>query len=203
MKKILSTLVLLCFVTSIFAQSSIEDQAVDKKYFVGSTLFLLANLVDDPEPPKYYQLNLGYRISPKDVISLELITWQYFEPLGVQWQDKKNAPNYPGLVRAFGAGLAYKRFLWKRAYAQIHSTALRQNYLDENNQKIQSGFQLFNTIRLGYQFRFFKNRFFIEPSIAMTFWPINSNLPASFQAEEDKWNKYFLGEPGLHFGYNF
>jgi hypothetical protein len=37
----------------------------------------------------------------------------------------------------------------------------------------------------------------------MTFWPINSNLPESFQREENKWKKYFLGEPGLHFGFRF
>lgn len=203
MKKILSTLVVLFSFSSIFAQSLLEDQPNNKKYFVGSTLFMIANLVDDPEPPKYYQLNVGFRITPKNVVSLELITWHYYEPLGVPRKDKKTAPNYSGKVQAFGVGLAYKHFLWKSVYAQIHSTAFRQNYIDETNAKIQSGFQLFNTIRLGYQFRFFNNRFFVEPSIAMTFWPINSNLPKSFQTEEDKWNSYFLGEPGLHFGFNF
>ncbi len=116
---------------------------------------------------------------------------------------KSTALNFPGRVQAFGAGLAYKRFVWKNAYAQIHSTLLHQNYLGEDGNKIQSGIQLFNTLRLGYQFRFFKNRFFIEPSIAMTFWPVNTNLPASFQVEENKWNGYFLGEPGIHFGFNF
>ena len=97
----------------------------------------------------------------------------------------------------------FSKFLWKRAYTQVHSTLLRQHYLDEDGAKIQSGYQLFNTVRLGYQFRFFKNRFFLEPSVAMTFWPINTGLPESFQIEENKWNKYFLGEPGLHFGFNF
>jgi len=164
---------------------------------------MVANLVDDPEPPNYYQLNLGYRMTSKDVISLELITWNYYEPLGVPLNEKSSAPNFPGKVQAFGAGLAYKRFLWKRAYIQIHSTALHQNYLDEFGDKIQSGFQLFNTARIGYQFRFFNNLFFIEPSIATTFWPINTNLPEDFQTEEDKWNGYFVGEPGLHFGFNF
>jgi len=182
------------------AQSSDEET---KECFVGSTLFMLANLVDDPEPPKYYHLTFGYRITPKDVVSLELITWNYYEPLGVPYSEKATAPNFPGRIQAFGAGLAYKRFLWKSAYTQIHSTVFRQNYLNENGDKTQSGYQMFNTIRLGYQFKFFKNRFFLEPSIAMTFWPINTNLPASFQAEENKWNGHFLGEPGLHFGYNF
>lgn len=184
----------------------VQAQNVDsteKKCFVGSTLFVLWNLADDPESPNYYQLNLGYRITPKDVISLELITWNYYEPQGAKFSEKKAASNFPGKVQAFGAGLAYKRFLWKRAYAQIHSTAFKQNYLNEENIIIQTGFQLFNTVRLGYQFRFFKNRAFLEPSIACTFWPVNTNLPESFQVEENKYPNYFLGEPGLHFGFNF
>ncbi|MEM1328745.1 MAG: hypothetical protein AAGI23_22505 [Bacteroidota bacterium] len=132
-----------------------------------------------------------------------MITWKYYEPLGVPNGQKASAPNFPGSVRAYGSGLAYKRFLWKRAYTQFHSTLLRQHYLNESGERIQSGFQLFNTARVGYQFRFFKQRIFVEPSVAMTFWPINTNLPASFQAEEDKWNGYLLGEPGLHIGFNF
>lgn len=180
-----------------------EEEVLERECFIGSTFFMLFNLVDDPEPPRYYQLNLGYRITPKDVVSIELITWNYYEPQGVPWNEKQTAPNFQGSVQAIGAGLAYKRFLWSRSYVQIHSTAFRQNYLDESGDKIQSGFQLFNTIRVGYQFRFLKNRLFLEPSIAMTFWPINTNLPESFQVEENKWNNYFIGEPGLHFGYNF
>ena len=184
-------------VISILFSAMLQSNAqapdkVERRYFIGSTLFVLANLVDDPEPPNYAQLNLGYRIRAKDVLSLELITWNYYEPLGVPYSKKDTAPNFPGSVQAYGAGLAYKRFLWKRAYVQIHATALRQNYLDEAEQSIQSGFQLFNTIRLGYQVRFFKGRLFLEPSLACTFWPINTNLPPAFQMEEDKWNSYFL-----------
>ena len=158
----------------------------------------------DPSP-KYYQLNYGYRITPKDVISVEAITWTYQGPLGRQYgPDHENpASNFPGEVQAIGAGLAYKRFLWNRWYGQIHATAFKQNFQDESGEKIQSGFQLFNTLRFGYQLRLFKNRIFLEPSVAITSWPINTNLPESFQIEEDKWPSYFLFEPGLHFGVNF
>lgn len=190
----------------LFASLSVQAQPIEKEgksYFIGSTFFMFANLVDDPEPPNYYQLNVGYRITSKDVISLEMITWNYYEPLGVPLSKKKTAQDFPGEVQAFGAGLTYKRFLWKRVYAQFHATAFHQNYLDASNSKIQSGFQLFNTLRAGYQFRFFKNRFFLEPSIAVTFWPVNTNLPKAFQTEEDKYPGYLLGEPGLHFGFNF
>lgn len=157
------------------------------------------------DPPDYYQLNFGYRITPKDVLSFEAITWTYGGPLGRQYgPDYENpASDFPGRVRAVGGGLAYKRFLWKRVYTQIHATALHQTYQDEVNEKIQNGFQLFCAARMGYQFRFFNNRVFLEPSLALTFWPINTNLPADFQAQEDRFSGYFLGEPGLHFGFNF
>lgn len=202
MKWIIFITTILFSSTSLSAQFE-NNEIPEKKYFLGSTLFVLANLA--PNPPKYYQLNFGYRITPKDVISFEAITWTYNGPLGRPYgKDFENdASNFPGTVQAFGAGLAYKRFLWKRAYVQVHSTALYQNYLDKAGDKIQSGFQLFNTVRVGYQFRFFKNRFFLEPSIACTFWPINTNLPQSFREQEDQFPSYFLGEPGLHFGFNF
>jgi len=202
MKQSILILSMLWIVTTLTAQSQNVEE-IEQKYFIGSTMFMVMNLVDDPEPPEYYQLNFGYRITPKDVLSLELITWNYYEPIGVPWEDKKTATNFPGKVKVFGAGLAYKRFLWKDIYAQIHATAFHQNYLDESDNKIQSGFQLFNTLRLGYQFQLFKNRFFIEPSVAGTFWPINTNLPDTFQVEEDKYPNYFLVEPGLHFGFRF
>lgn len=200
-KKIWFTVLVLIFISkNEYAQ---KKESHEKDCFVGSTFAMLFNLVDDPEPPEYYQLNIGYRLTEKDVISLEIITWKYYEPLGVPNGQKKSAPNFPGRVHAYGAGIAYKRFLWKRVYAQAHATLLKQNYLDEFDNKIQDGFQLFNSLRIGYQFQFFNNKFFIEPSIAMTFWPINTNLPESFQRQENKWNRYFLGEPGLHFGIRF
>jgi len=171
--------------------------------FVGTSLFMVGNLASDP--PHFYQLNLGYRITQKDVISFEAITWTYDGPLGRPYGPDHNdeASNFPGKVRAYGAGFAYQRFLWKKAYVQVHATAMRQNYLDLSGKKIQSGFQLFSAFRAGYQFQFFKNRFFIEPSLAVTFWPVNTNMPESFQVQEDRFNNYFIGEPGLHLGFNF
>lgn len=202
-KNLFFAAITLFFFSNSFSQTSTDDVA-PKKHFIGSTLFVLATPILDPSP-EYFQLNYGYRITEKDVISFEAITWKYSGPLGRPYGPDYDdeGSNFPGHVKAFGAGLAYKRFIWKGAYAQIHSTAFKQNYLDMDNKKIQSGFQLFNTLRLGYHIDLFKKRFFIEPSIAMTSWPINTNLPDSFQVEEDKWNKYFLFEPGLHIGINF
>ena len=186
---------------SLFSQS--DSLKKEYKHFIGSTFFMVGNFL--PDPPNYYQLNYGYRLSSKDVLSIEAITWEYNGPLGRQYgEDFDNInSNFAGSVKAYGIGLVYKRFLWKNMYAAIHSTAFHQNYLDLNKNKIQSGFQLFNTLRFGYHFKLFKNRMFIEPSVAITYWPINTNLPKSFQKEEDNWSNYFLFEPGLHFGVNF
>lgn len=188
--------------SSVFSQKK-ENENTYKKHFIGSTLFMLANLGENSG--NYYQLNYGYRITQKNVISAEAVTWTYKAPLGIPYgPDKENKDTeFPGKVQAYGIGLAYKHFLWRRVYSQIHATAMHQDYLDENNKKIQSGFQLFCTLRFGYQIQFFKGRLFLEPSIAFTSWPINTNLPESFQVEEDKWNKFFLFEPGLHFGITF
>jgi hypothetical protein len=205
MRQHFSFLIALCFLVLTTASAQTADEKTPTpRHFIGSTLFVLATPILSPSP-EYYQLNYGYRLSPKDVISVEAITWAYQGPLGRPYgPDYDNErSNFPGKVKAFGMGLAYKRFLWKGIYGQVHATAFRQNYLDEGGNKIQHGFQLFTTLRFGYHFELFKNRLFIEPSIAATSWPINTNLPASFQAEEDKWNKYFLFEPGLHFGLNF
>jgi len=60
-------------------------------------------------------LNYGYRLSAKDEISIELITWKYSGPLGRHLGPDFDNPtsDYPGDVKSLGAGLAYKRFLWK------------------------------------------------------------------------------------------
>lgn len=199
--KTLSILTVLFFLTVGIKAQNTADQ--DYKYFIGSSFFMLGNFLE--ESPKYYQLNFGYRITPKSVVIVEAITWAYQGPLGRQYGPHYENPesNYPGSVQAFGVGVSFKQFLTQRLYTQLHSTALRQNYLDLEGEKIQSGFQLFNALRLGYQFRFFKNRFFLEPSVAITFFPINTNLPESFQVQDDRFANYFLGEPGLHFGFNF
>ena len=189
------------------AQNAKKD-SIYKKWFVGSTFLMLGNLIpNDPNAPDFAQLNLGYRITPKDVVFLEFKTSKFNWPLGMPWKeivDEQRAQyNFPGYVRQYVIGLAYNRFWWKGLYTGIHAMNAFQKYIDEDNKKIANGYTLFMTYRLGYQFKFFKNRFFIEPSIGLTHWPIKTNTPESFKLVENKWPKYFGYEPGLHFGYNF
>jgi hypothetical protein len=175
-----------------------------KKYFVGSTLFMLGNL-DTKNNPGFVQLNLGYRLTGKDLISFELKTWKYAWPLGIPYGNSFEAPDlkFPGYIREYGFALAYQRFWWKGLYTGIHVMNAWQSFVNDEGNKIDNGFQVFNTYRLGYHFKLFNDRFFIEPSIAITHRPYHTQMPESFKILDDKHSKFFFGEPGLHFGINF
>lgn len=70
-KKILPTVLALFLASSnqLKAQYSNEDISY-KKCFVGSTFWVLGNF-NPKNRPGFIQLNLGYRITYKDAISLE------------------------------------------------------------------------------------------------------------------------------------
>jgi hypothetical protein len=189
------------------AQNSKQDSTY-KKFFIGSTLLMLGNFIpNDPNRPEFIQLNVGYRLTPKDVVFLEFKTSKFNWPLGMPWEeivDEQRAQyNFPGYVRQYVLGVAYNRFWWKGLYTGVHAMNAFQTYRNDDKTKIINGFTLFMTYRLGYQIKLFKNRFFIEPSIGLTHWPIKTNTPQSFELKESKWPKYFGYEPGLHFGFNF
>jgi len=201
---LISFILMLTISFQLSAQYTKQDSTY-KKYFVGSSLFMLANLVPDDNSPDFYQLNLGYRLTHKDAVSLELKTWKYAWPLGIPLGSESfEAPgeNFPGSIREFGIALAYHRFFWKGLYGGIHVMNAWQNFLDDNGHKIDNGFQLFNTYRVGYHIKLFKDRLFIQPGFAVTHRPYQTEMPQSFKQVNDKWGK-FNWEPGLHFGFNF
>ena len=185
------------------AQYAKQDSTF-KKCFVGSTFFLLGNLAQKNKPD-FVQFNLGYRLTGKDVVSLELKTWKYGWSLGIPYGKSFEAPEeeFPGRIREYGLAFAYQRFMWKGLYAGAHVMNAWQSFLDNDGKKIDNGFQIFNTYRIGYHFKLFKDRFFIEPSIAITHRPYHTKMPDSFKQMDDKWSTFFFGEPGLHFGFNF
>lgn len=176
-----------------------------KKCFVGSTLFLLGNL-SSVNPPGFAQLNVGYRITGNDVVSLELITWKHAWPLGINpFYNKaygKPEEKFSGYIREYGIGLAYQRYLWKGLYVAVHATPMWQTFKNENGDKVGSGFIIFNTNRIGYHVKLLKDRFFIEPSLGVAGRPYYTEMPAGFKEKDDKWPKW-TPEPGLHFGFNF
>ena len=182
-----------------------EQDSTYKRFYIGSSLFMLGNFIpNDQNPPEYVQLNIGYRITPKDVISLEFKRSIYAWPLGIPFGPSFDAPglNYPGHARILAPTIGYQRFWWKGVYTSVYALNAFEKYLDQDDKKIGNGYTLYLNFHLGYQFQFFKNRFFFEPAIGCSYWPIRTNVPQSFELVEKKWNNYFI-QPGLHFGFNF
>ena len=73
--------------TIIKANSPPQDvDPTYKRFFTGSTFFMLENFASSNKPD-FVEINLGYRLTPKDVISIELKTWKYAWPLGIPYGD--------------------------------------------------------------------------------------------------------------------
>lgn len=203
--KIAIWLTAIILISSLQAQAQYDKQDTTfRKYFIGSTFFMLGNLIPQNRPD-FVQLNFGYRFTGKDMVSIEMKTWKYAWPLGIPYGNSFEAPEekYPGYIREYGFALVYQRFWWKGLYSGIHVMSAWQMFVNDNGKEIDNGYQVFNTYRLGYHFKCFNDRFFIQPSIAITHRPFHTEMPESFEQLDSKWPKVFLGEPGLHFGFNF
>ena len=186
----------------INAQDTKKD-STNRKWFVGSTLLLLGNL-DNTNNPGYLQLNAGYRITPKDVIQFRFKRSVYSWPICIAFGQDLDAPglNYPGHARILAPQIGYQRFWWKGLYTSVYVLNAFEKYMDENKKKVGNGFTLYTDFYLGYHFNFFKGRFFFEPAIGISYWPLRTGVPDSFKAVEQKWPNYFI-QPGLDFGFNF
>lgn len=204
-KNLLIGLVLVITSTLQLQAQYAKTDSTYRRWFVGSTLFVVGNL-DKVNPPGFAQLNFGYRMTGKDVISVELITWKHAWPLGINpfYNKAYGTPEekYPGYIREYGVGLAYQRYFWKGLYAAVHAMPMWQTYNNENGDKVGDGFIIFNTYRVGYHIKLFKDRFFIEPSLGIAGRPYYTEMPVGFKEKDDKWPKW-TPEPGLHFGFNF
>lgn len=186
------------------AQNAKQDSTY-KRWFIGSSLLMLGNFIpNDQNPPEYVQLNVGYRITPKDIVSFRFKRSIYSWPLGIPFGPSFDAPglNYPGHARILAPTLGYQRFWWKGAYTSVYALNAFEKYIDKNKKKIGNGYTLYLDFYLGYRFTFFKNRFFFEPAIGISYWPVRTNVPESFKAVEQKWPDHFI-QPGLDFGFNF
>lgn len=202
------SLVLITFASHKLTAQYEETDSTYKRWFVGSSAFVLVSLIPDQKnPPDFFQLNVGYRLTNKDVITIEPKTWKYAWPNGIHpfLNDKygTDEEKFPGHVREFGLSVAYQRFLWEGLYAEFNVMPTLQHFVNTAGTKIDNGFQLFNTYRLGYHIKLFNDKFFIQPSMAVTHRAYHTTLPNEFKQLDDKWSKFIIPEPGLHFGFNF
>ena len=184
------------------AQYTRQDSTFSK-CFLGSSLFMLGN-IDPNNRPDFVQLNLGYRLTGKDVVALELKTWKYAWPLGIPFGKSFEAPGekFPGYIREYGFAIDYQHFWWEGLYTSVQAMSAWQSYVDDKGEKIDNGFQILNTYRVGYHLKLFHDRAFIQPSLAVTHRPYHTSMPDSFKQMDERWSKFFFGEPGLHFGFN-
>ena len=214
MKKIVSSsLIIAVFSTLAFSQSStqeagnnVKEKASSYKFSVNTTWLSFANFGAEETNTHHYEVHFDYRLTPKDKIGIKATTWQLFAPMGIPFADAikmEESTFFPGKLHEKGIGVTYQRMLWKGLFAAVEILPLKKTYYDENKQKTGNGFKLYTTYHLGYHIPLFKNRMFIEPQIHCNYWPIDTNAPESFQAEENKWNNYMLFEPNLYIGFNF
>ena len=207
MKKfIFTTLVIAMISTMAFSQDDTqsdsvsvqtEQELIEWRHSLGVSLFMIMNFL--PDPAAYYQINYGYRFTPKDAIIAQAKTWTYYEPIGTYGKSEEM---YPGKVIAFGVGVGYQRFHWKGLFTSAVATPFIQQFYDEDDEKIQKGFQLYLQFILGYRFEFFNKRWYVEPAYAFKYWPVNTNFPASF-AEIESGAPNYKFEPSLNFGFKF
>lgn len=205
-KRILGIGIVLLMTSTLQVQAqSAKNDSTYRRWYIGSSLLMLGNLIpDDPNAPEYVQLNVGYRITPSDVVSFEFKRSIYSWPLGIPFGPSFDAPglNYPGHARILAPTVGYQRFWLKGVYTSLHALNAFEKYMDENKNKIGNGYTLYLNFHFGYQFKFFRNRLFFEPALGCSYWPVRTGVPATFHAVEEEWPNYFI-QPGLHFGFNF
>lgn len=206
-KKTMLVMALLCaFSINLHAQHDKTDSTY-KRWFVATSLFVLLGNLDTENPPNFAQLNIGYRLTGEDVIQLAPKTWRYAWPNGIHpflnEAYKKPEEKFPGYVREYGITASYTRFIWEGLYAQLDVMPAWQIFVNDNGTKIDDGFQIFNSYRVGYHIKLFNDKFFFQPSICMTHRAYHTTLPDGFKQLDDKWSKFIFPEPGLNIGFNF
>lgn len=213
LKKFTSALLLSFFFTNAFTQNSIQkvDRVTNNKvtahrFSISTPYYSFLNFGEEKTNTHHYELQIGYKLTPKDRIGIKLATWKMFAPMGMPMQEqlKFDEDNfYPGRLRESGIGVTYQRMLWKGLFATVEVLPQLKTYLDKDEKKIGNGFKLYTTYHLGYHISLLKNRFYIEPQIHCNYWPVDTKVPNGFREKDEEWNNYFLFEPNLYLGVNF
>ncbi len=208
-KAICLAILFLLIGSNVFSQITTNqlEKKPDSRFSVFTTWLSFSNFGKTETNTQHYELQARYYLTKKDAIGLKLATWKLFAPMGIPiWNEQFLATEafYPGRLRENGIGISYQRMLWKGLFAAVEIMPIKTSYLDYSKQKIASGFKLYNSYHLGYHIALGKKkRFFIEPQFHVNHWPINTNVPESFNSEEDQWNNYFFMEPNLYIGMKF
>ena len=73
------------------------------------SIFLVLGNFDKVDSPRYVQLNVEYRLTPKDVVSFKFKRSIYSFPIGLPFEPSfdKLGEKYPGHIRILAATLGY------------------------------------------------------------------------------------------------
>lgn len=197
MKKSVLIILLVALTTGMTFSQTANKEEVKYKHSIGASLWMIKNFF--PESADYVLLTYGYQLTTKDRIFVEYNTWKYNEPLGTYGSSEEF---YPGFIRTHGIGFGYQRYFWKGLFTTAQATPFYKQYFDEEKDEIQSGFQLYLQLAVGYRIEFLKKRFYVEPAYALKYWPVDTNFPDEFAKIEEGAPKYIF-EPSLNFGFKF
>jgi len=190
-------------------ESTIREEFVqDYKFSISVPLLVFANFGEERTNTHHYEIHFNYDLTSKDRIGIKFATWSLFRPMGILWWEgamdiNNESEFYPGRLRETGLGFIYQRMLWKGLFASVEILPLLKTYIDNNGNSISNGFKLYTSYHVGYHFSLLKNRLILEPQIHCQWWPIDTNIPNNFNANESKWHNYFLFEPNLYIGFKF
>jgi hypothetical protein len=96
LKRILLILIAALAVAAACLEVRHDPSASTRRFSVGSSAFVAANLVlaARPDSPDLYQMNAGYWLTNWDAVSLEAITWWANAPVGILAFETSIAATY-------------------------------------------------------------------------------------------------------------
>jgi hypothetical protein len=172
------------------------------RWSVGTSAWMLANAL--PDSPQFYYLEVDRTLAEGDALVLEAATWTYRAPIGIPYGSSfgDSAEEYPGFVRSIGLAFGWRHTLYRGLNASVRGFHFLQLYSEDDRPR-KTGYQLFLQTRLGWRWPASAPGFWIEPSIAFNWWPVEVGRPASFRAKDSRWPSYFLFEPWLNVGWHW
>ena len=179
-----------------------EPASDNGRWAVGTSAWMIANAF--PDPPHFYYLEVDRMFGARNGLVVEALTWTYRAPIGIPYWSSfgDSAQEYPGFVRSVGVGVGWRRSLYRGLNASVRAFNLLQQYYEDDRPR-KTGYQLFLQTRLGWRWNRPAPGFWIEPSVAFNWWPLEVGRPASFRAMDDRWPSYFLFEPWLNAGWSW
>lgn len=112
-----------------------------------------------------------------------------------------------GITHSPGLIIGYRRFLWKKLYAEYEIWPCYDEFYEKNEDKYYKGIDLWNEFRVGYQFNFeIKNSpFFVNTAWPFGFGLYSSNKPDSFydRMNQSFSDKFFFQFPLIFIGLKF